>query len=73
MSSDAAHRVRLVDSVRLRTGSGGVFKVRADTEEIFDGRVDGWDPDRIRGQVADRVGGTGAPQASAPTRDLPIV
>ena len=59
--------------MRLRTGSGGVFKVRADTEEIFDGRVDGWDPDRIRAQVADRIGGTGAPQASAATRDLPMV
>ncbi len=41
--------------VGLRTGTGGVFKVRVDGEGIFDAQRDGWDPDRVRDDVARRL------------------
>jgi selenoprotein W-related protein len=41
--------------VRLRTGSGGVFKVRVDGEEILDAQRDVWDPDRVRDDVTRRL------------------
>ena len=44
-----------LDGVRLRTGSGGVFKIRVDGEEIFDAQRDGWDPDSVRDDVARRL------------------
>ena len=41
--------------VRLRTGSGGVFKVRVDGELILDAQQDGWDPARVRSEVTARL------------------
>jgi len=62
-----------LDSVRLRTGSGGVFKIRAGTEEIFDSKRDRWDPQRIRADVADRVSSTAAPRPDGEGRTLPLL
>lgn len=42
-----------LDTVALRTGDGGVFKVRVDDELIFDKAEDEYDPDGI----VDDVGG----------------
>jgi selenoprotein W-related protein len=42
-------------AVRLRTGSGGVFKVRVDGEMVLDAQQDGWDPDRVRDEVTSRL------------------
>lgn len=46
---------RQLAAVRLRTGSGGVFKIRIDGEQVFDAQHDGWDPNRVRAEVAARV------------------
>ena len=42
-------------AVQLRTGSGGVFKVRVDGEMVLDAQRDGWDPDRVRDEVSSRL------------------
>jgi selenoprotein W-related protein len=44
-----------LQAVRLRTGSGGVFKVRIDGEQVLDAQRDGWDPDRVRDEVNARL------------------
>ena len=44
-----------LDTVALRTGSGGVFTIRIDDEQVWDAKVDGYDPDAIRQLVADRL------------------
>lgn len=41
--------------VRLRTGTGGVFKVRVDGDLVLDAQQDGWDPGRVRGEVTARL------------------
>lgn len=45
----------LLDTVALRTGSGGVFKIRIDGTLVWDAKTDGYDPDAIRGLVKDRL------------------
>ncbi len=50
--SDLGNRLA---GVRLRTGTGGVFKVRVDGEQVFDAWQDGWDPDRLRTAVTSRM------------------
>jgi selenoprotein W-related protein len=62
-----------LDSVRLRTGSGGVFKVRADAEEIFDSKRDGWDPARISADVAERITVPASAEVDGAGRTLPLV
>jgi selenoprotein W-related protein len=44
-----------VDGVRLKTGGGGVFKVRVDGEEVFDKSDEGYDEDAIVERVSERV------------------
>lgn len=44
-----------LEAVRLKTGSGGVFKVRVDEDEILDGKRDGYDLDAVRSEVRDRL------------------
>ncbi len=44
-----------LDTVTLRTGSGGVFKIRIDGNQVWDAKTDGYDPDEIRGLIADRL------------------
>lgn len=44
-----------LDTVALRTGSGGVFTIRVDGQQVWDARTDGYDPDAIRGLVEDRL------------------
>lgn len=44
-----------LDGVRLKTGDGGVFKVRVDGEEIFD-KSQGYDEGEIKQAVGDRIG-----------------
>lgn len=44
-----------LETVTLRTGSGGVFKIRIGDELVWDARSDGYDPDAIRGLVEDRL------------------
>lgn len=46
---------RDLDAVALKTGHGGVFKIRADGEEIFDSHDDGYDLDEIHRQVEERM------------------
>ncbi len=45
-----------LDGVRLKTGHGGVFKVRVDGEQIFDKTTDGYDIDAIKESVRHRLG-----------------
>ena len=40
-----------LDGVRLRTGTGGVFKVRIDGELLVDAQRDGLDPEQVGDQV----------------------
>lgn len=47
---------RQLDTVTLRTGSGGVFVVRVDGQPVWDARTDGYDLDAIDGLVTDRLG-----------------
>lgn len=42
-------------AVRLKTGTGGVFKVRVDGDQIADAQQDGWDPDGVRDMVTARL------------------
>lgn len=44
-----------LDTVALRTGSGGVFKIRIDSNQVWDAKTDGYDPDAIRSLVEDRL------------------
>lgn len=44
-----------LDGVRLKTGDGGTFVVRADGEEIFDKSEEGYDPDAIQERVGERL------------------
>ena len=44
-----------LDAVTLRTGTGGVFKVRIDGEQVWDAASDGYDLDAIRGLVDERL------------------
>lgn len=44
-----------VDTVTLRTGSGGVFKVRIDGRQVWDAQTDGYDLDAIRSLVDTRL------------------
>lgn len=46
---------RDLEQVALTTGQGGVFKVRVDGEMVLDARRDGYDLDRIRGAVEQRL------------------
>ena len=45
-----------VSGLRLVPGRGGIFKVRADGEVIFDKARDGYDVEEIVSRVARRVG-----------------
>ena len=47
---------RSLDGVRLKTGHGGVFKVRVEGKEIFDKATDGYDIDAIKESVRQRLG-----------------
>jgi selenoprotein W-related protein len=40
-----------IETVSLKTGSGGVFKVRVDGEEVLDGGKDGYDLEAVRSSV----------------------
>jgi selenoprotein W-related protein len=44
-----------VDTVALRTGNGGVFKIRLDGQQVWDARTDGYDLDAIHGLVEQRL------------------
>lgn len=44
-----------LDTVTLRTGTGGVFKVRIGGEQVWDARSDGYDLDAIRELVDERL------------------
>ena len=44
-----------LDTVSLRTGSGGVFVIRVDDEQVWDARDDGYDLDAIDELVTDRL------------------
>jgi selenoprotein W-related protein len=44
---------RKLDGVRLKTGEKGVFKIRADGEEIFD-KSQGYDLDQIKAALRQR-------------------
>lgn len=44
-----------IDAVALKTGRGGVFKVRVDNEQVLDSRTDGYDLRAIRTSVGHRV------------------
>lgn len=46
---------RRLEGVRLKTGHGGVFKIRVDGEKIFD-TSDGYDIDAIKESVRQRLG-----------------
>lgn len=46
---------RALDTVTLRTGSGGVFVVRVDGQPVWDAAEDGYDLDAIDALVADRL------------------
>lgn len=44
-----------LDTVALRTGSGGVFIVRADGQQVWDAKDDGYDLEVIDRIVSDRL------------------
>ena len=44
-----------LDTVALRTGSGGVFIIRVEGEQVWDAKTEGYDPDAIRALVEDRL------------------
>lgn len=46
---------RDLDTVTLRTGHGGVFKIRVDDELVLDAKQDGYDLEVIHGLVDDRL------------------
>lgn len=51
-----------LDTVTLRTGSGGVFVIRIDGEQVWDARTDGYDLDAIRELVDHRLASSSAQQ-----------
>lgn len=46
---------RVLEAVTLRTGHGGVFKVRIDGDLVLDAKRDGYDLDALVGLVDDRL------------------
>ena len=44
-----------LEAVRLKTGHGGVFTIRADGDQILDARTDGFDPAEIHRHVEQRL------------------
>lgn len=44
-----------LDTVALRTGSGGVFIVRVDGDQVWDASDDGYDLEAITGLVDERL------------------
>ncbi|MGH3441277.1 MAG: SelT/SelW/SelH family protein [Nitriliruptorales bacterium] len=44
-----------LETVSLRTGEGGVFKIRIEGEQVLDAKQDGYDLGRIRKLVDDRL------------------
>lgn len=44
-----------LESVSLRTGEGGVFKISVDGDLVLDAQQDGYDLDAIRGMVEERL------------------
>lgn len=44
-----------LEAVSLVTGDGGVFKVRVDGEEVFDGQEEEYDEDQLLAEVRKRV------------------
>lgn len=44
-----------IDAVRLKTGRGGVFKVRVGSEEVLDSRTDGYNLAVIRSEIQRRL------------------
>lgn len=47
---------RRLEGVRLKTGHGGVFKIRVEEEEVFDKTTDPYDMDAIKDSVRQRLG-----------------
>lgn len=46
---------RRLEGVRLRTGEGGVFRVRVDGQQVLDAQEDGYDLGRITSLVDDHL------------------
>ena len=46
---------RELDTVTLRTGSGGVFIVRVDGDQVWDAKQDGYDLEAIDGLVSEQI------------------
>lgn len=46
---------RQLDGVYLRTGEGGVFKIRVDDEVVLDAQQDGSDLDRVHKEINERL------------------
>ena len=46
---------RQLDGVRLKTGHGGVFKIRVNDEEIFDKTDDAYDIDATKESIQGRL------------------
>lgn len=46
---------RQLDGVCLRTGEGGVFKIRLDHEVVLDAQQDGFDLDRVYKEINERL------------------
>lgn len=44
-----------LDGVRLKTGDGGVFKIRVDGELVFDGQEARYDADELLEAVRERL------------------
>lgn len=44
-----------LDTVALRPGSGGVFKIRLGTQQVWDATNDGYDMDAIRGLIGQHL------------------
>ncbi len=44
-----------LDAVTLRTGTGGVFIVRADGQQVWDAASDGYDLDAITAEIDRRL------------------
>ncbi len=44
-----------LDGVRLKTGHGGVFKVRVDGEQIFDGQESTYEKEDLLAEVRQRI------------------
>jgi selenoprotein W-related protein len=46
---------RQLDGVFLRTGEGGVFKIRVNDELVLDAQQDGFDLDRLHKEIGQRL------------------